>query len=586
MALGEALEVSTRPRFKAFISYSLAADGKLAPRLQSALQSFAKPWYTLRACRVFRDETSLATTPALWPAIERALLDSEYFILLASPKAAESPWVSRELERWCEAKTSDRLLIVLTEGTILWNSRAKDFDWPETTALPPCLTGRMKDEPLYLDARWMRTEVDVSRRHPLFVEAVADLSATLRGLSKDELIGQDVREHKRTRRIASLAAAALLALAITAAISFVRAKGALKLAEERQVDLATKLEELGNICVKERALACAQRALEQDLQISRELHDQFPKNAAHERGLSVALVQAGEMMLQKGDFVRAHAALVEAVALIRKQTREAPIRLRDLSVALMKLGDVEVQQRSAVDAQHNFDEALQIRRTLLARSPDDVALQLDVAIVLGRIGSASFQLQNYEFGLAPMKEAISFYESRASGPDATATDRRELAINLYDLSGMQLNLGRLADARDNLLRSIELLRITDFQSPISVQHQELFQSLRRGGLVALKLDEDQAAAKLHSEACALSRRMPDNIPDEDLLALILDLSQIVDAHSDAAHANPGSASECVVEGLRRLGVLSAANPSAFGSDEMQRTLETLRHSQAELAAQQ
>jgi hypothetical protein len=42
-------------QYAAFLSYSHTADGKLAPALQSALYQFAKPWYRLRAVRVFRD---------------------------------------------------------------------------------------------------------------------------------------------------------------------------------------------------------------------------------------------------------------------------------------------------------------------------------------------------------------------------------------------------------------------------------------------------------------------------------------------------------------------------------------------------
>ncbi len=34
--------------YDGFISYSHAADGLLAPRLQSALQRFAKPWWKRR----------------------------------------------------------------------------------------------------------------------------------------------------------------------------------------------------------------------------------------------------------------------------------------------------------------------------------------------------------------------------------------------------------------------------------------------------------------------------------------------------------------------------------------------------------
>ena len=54
--------------YKGFISYSHAADGRLAPALQSALQSLAKPWYRPRALRIFRDETGLSTNPHLWSA--------------------------------------------------------------------------------------------------------------------------------------------------------------------------------------------------------------------------------------------------------------------------------------------------------------------------------------------------------------------------------------------------------------------------------------------------------------------------------------------------------------------------------------
>ena len=76
--------------YKAFISYSHAVDGKLAPSLQSALHRFAKPWYRLRALHVFRDRTSLSVNPALWPAIEKAMDDSDYFLLLSSPEASSA----------------------------------------------------------------------------------------------------------------------------------------------------------------------------------------------------------------------------------------------------------------------------------------------------------------------------------------------------------------------------------------------------------------------------------------------------------------------------------------------------------------
>jgi hypothetical protein len=57
-------------QYAAFISYSHALDRKLAPALQRAIETFAKPWYRMRALRVFRDETNLSVAPDLWRKVE------------------------------------------------------------------------------------------------------------------------------------------------------------------------------------------------------------------------------------------------------------------------------------------------------------------------------------------------------------------------------------------------------------------------------------------------------------------------------------------------------------------------------------
>jgi hypothetical protein len=83
--------------YDAFVSYSHAKDKPIAAALQSVIQKLGKPWYRRRALRVFRDDTSLSATPSLWPAIEQALGQSRYLILLASPEAAASQWVNKEV---------------------------------------------------------------------------------------------------------------------------------------------------------------------------------------------------------------------------------------------------------------------------------------------------------------------------------------------------------------------------------------------------------------------------------------------------------------------------------------------------------
>src|SRR5262245_16442400 len=121
------------PRYAAFVSYSRAVDGRLAPAIRDALQQFAKPWYRPRALRVFWDDASLAANQGLWMSITTAMNESQYFVLLASPEAAASDWVTREVRYWLDHKSAATILIAMTDGAIVWDSQANDFDRTATT---------------------------------------------------------------------------------------------------------------------------------------------------------------------------------------------------------------------------------------------------------------------------------------------------------------------------------------------------------------------------------------------------------------------------------------------------------------------
>ena len=60
-------------------------------------------------------------------------------------------------------------------------------------------------------------------RDPRFRAAVADVAAPLRGIAKDDLIGEEVRQHKRTMRIARAAGISLALLAAVASVAAVLA---------------------------------------------------------------------------------------------------------------------------------------------------------------------------------------------------------------------------------------------------------------------------------------------------------------------------------------------------------------------------
>jgi WD40 repeat protein len=203
--------------YNAFISYSHTADSTLAAALQSALHRFAKPWYKLRALHIFRDQTNLAVNPALWSSIREALDQSLFFILLASPEAASSPWVAKEAEYWIGKNGTSHVLLVLTGGTLQWDRSAACFLAANTNALPASLLRSFPEEPLFLDLLWVRNGgVRLRMREPRFHEAVLQLASTLHNRPKDELDGADIRSQRQTRLLAAAGLIAILLITLFA----------------------------------------------------------------------------------------------------------------------------------------------------------------------------------------------------------------------------------------------------------------------------------------------------------------------------------------------------------------------------------
>ena len=221
--------------YDAFISYSHAADGHLAPAVQTGLERLTKSWWKRRALRVFRDETGLGVDPHMWRSIQQALDESSWFVLLASPEAVASRWVNKEIEHWLASKPAERILPVLTDGTMQWDDSRNDFA-ANSSAIPPALRSRYKNEPRYLDLRWARSEDELDIRHPRFKSALATLGAPLHDVTPADLEIKDVRKQRRVARIATAALALLTVAAVIFATTSVQITAKARTAQ-RNADL-------------------------------------------------------------------------------------------------------------------------------------------------------------------------------------------------------------------------------------------------------------------------------------------------------------------------------------------------------------
>ena len=180
----------------------------------------AKPWSKRRALEVFRDQTGLSVSPDLWGSITTAMDSSQWFILLASPEAAQSDWVDQEVARWLDSApdAASRILPVLTAGTLAWDASAGTFT-ADTDAVPPALARAFTAEPRHIDVRWAHDESQLDLGNPRWRQAVAEIAAPLHGVDQDELVGEDVRQHRKTVRVRRLAFVSLTVLTVGAVIA-------------------------------------------------------------------------------------------------------------------------------------------------------------------------------------------------------------------------------------------------------------------------------------------------------------------------------------------------------------------------------
>ena len=209
--------------YDAFISYSQKADKHTAEAIRRVIQTIGTPWWKVRGLNVFLDATSLSAAPGLWQSIETKLDQSRYLILLASPEAAASHWVDREVAHFIAANGIDRLLIALTDGELAWDAAAGDFASADAAPLPPSLRGRFAEEPLWVDLRPFRRDPrSATKTNQAFLHAALDLAATIRGVEKADLYSEEVRHQRRRLRLAygTAAVVACLAIGVGVAASF------------------------------------------------------------------------------------------------------------------------------------------------------------------------------------------------------------------------------------------------------------------------------------------------------------------------------------------------------------------------------
>lgn len=259
-----------REYYDAFISYSHTDCKDIAGPIHKALQHVGKPWYKVltTGLRIYRDQTDLSASPGFWPRIEMALHRANFLILLASPQAAKSEWIRKELGVWVEKNYSvenglEKIIIVLCGGAIAWDEDQMDFDWAGTDCLPRELSGKFVNEPLWVDLRNFVARNEANQRsinfHDFgFSEQVAKVIGGIVNKPPAEIISRELQRVRKLRAVYIAAALVLILLLFTAISLFLGQRKANRDLQKSNVALVNQKktsDSLGQLAARQRDTA-------------------------------------------------------------------------------------------------------------------------------------------------------------------------------------------------------------------------------------------------------------------------------------------------------------------------------------------
>lgn len=244
-------------RYDAFISYRHKdLDQYVAVTLHKELEAFRIPRNTYKLLdsmgikkrrieRVFRDRDELPITNNLADPITNALQNSEYLLVICTPRLPESIWCKTEVETFIKMHGRQRVFAVLAEGE-------PEDSFPE--ALLHDEEGN-PIEPLAADVRGANKK----EIHKKIREEVVRMAAPMFNLSYDDL-KQRHREQKIRRTIMVSAAAAI----VCGAFAVVSTTSALMIGRQaaKIKEQSAKIEEQYNEALYRNASSMAKDALE------------------------------------------------------------------------------------------------------------------------------------------------------------------------------------------------------------------------------------------------------------------------------------------------------------------------------------
>ncbi|MFN8056022.1 tetratricopeptide repeat protein [uncultured Gordonia sp.] len=254
-------------------------------------------------------------------------------------------------------------------------------------------------------------------------------------------------------------------------------------------------------------LAGAEEVFEESLELRRGLVQARPESVAARRDLSIALDWVGDVRQVRGDRDGALLAFEESLELARGLVQARPGSVdaqRELSVALNRVGDVRRMGGDFDGADEVFGESRALRRGLVQAQPGSVEAQRDLSVVLNRIGDVRQVRGELDGAVEVFEESLELARELARVQPGSVQTQRDLSVALNRVGEIRQLRGDFAGAVEVFEESLELARGLvrgQQESPQAVR--DLLVSLRNVANILDDLNDPEGAARARAEAAEL-----------------------------------------------------------------------------------
>ena len=208
------------------------------------------------------------------------------------------------------------------------------------------------------------------------------------------------------------------------------------------------------------------------------------------RDLSVSLERLGNVERNRGQLDSAYARYEKALQILQKvlaQTGETPEALRDLGRGLGRLGDVE-QAHCLLDAAYaRYEQALQIARKVLAQSGETPEALRDLSVSLERLGDVERRRGQLDAATARYEQAQQIDRKVLALTGETPEALRDLSVSLERLGDVERKRGQLDAATVRYEQALQI------RQKILAQTGETLEALRNLSVILGRLGDVELA---------------------------------------------------------------------------------------------